>query len=50
VYSEDYALQEYGLTEAELAAAARRIEKSIAQERRRGTVKPFTGGADALRD
>jgi hypothetical protein len=50
VYSEDYALQEYGLTEADLAAAARRIEKSIAQERRRGTVKPFTGEADALRD
>jgi hypothetical protein len=50
VHSEDYALQEYGITEAEMKAAARRIRKSIAQERRRGTVKPFTGKADALRD
>jgi len=50
VHSEDYALQEYGMTEAEMKAAARRIRKSIAHERRRGTVKPFTGKPDALHD
>jgi len=46
-YSEDYALQEYGMTKAEMKAAARRIEKDIAAERRRGTVKPFTGNSNA---
>jgi hypothetical protein len=50
VYSEDFALQEYGMTEAAMKAAALRIEKRIAKERRRGTVKPFTGKASALRD
>jgi hypothetical protein len=50
VYSGDYALQEYGMTETEMKQAARRIEKAVAAERRRGTVKPFTGNADALRD
>jgi antitoxin (DNA-binding transcriptional repressor) of toxin-antitoxin stability system len=50
VYSEDYALQEYGLTEEEMKTAARRIGKEIAKERRRGTIKPFTGKLDALRD
>jgi len=50
VRSDDYALQEYGLTKLEMNAAARRIEKSISAERRRGTVKPFTKNADALRN
>ena len=50
VHSEDYALQEYGITEVAMKAAALRIEKNIAKERRRGTVKPFTSKADALRD
>jgi hypothetical protein len=50
IYSEDYALQEYGLTEAEMKAVAKRIEKNISKERRRGTVKAFAGKADALRD
>ena len=50
VHSDDYALQEYGMTEAAMKAAARRIRKSIAHERRRRTVKPFTGEADALLD
>jgi hypothetical protein len=45
VYSEDY-----GITEAGMKAAARRIRKNIAQERRRGTIKAFKGGADALHD
>jgi len=50
VYSDDYALQEYGLTEREAKAAARRIKKSIAGERKRGTLKAFTGDISALRD
>jgi hypothetical protein len=50
VHSDDYALQEYTMTEAEMKSAARRIRKSISQERRRRTVKPFTGKADALSD
>jgi adenylylsulfate kinase-like enzyme len=43
-------LQEYGLSKAQIKSAERRIEKGIAAERRRGTVKHFTGTADALRD
>jgi hypothetical protein len=50
VISTDYALQEYGLTEAEAAAAARRIKKNIATERKRGTLKTFTGDISDLRD
>ncbi|HUC85263.1 MAG TPA: hypothetical protein VL970_08735 [Candidatus Acidoferrales bacterium] len=50
VHSDDYVLQEYGLTEAEAKAAARRIKKEIARERKRGTLKIFTGDISALRD
>lgn len=50
VYSGDYALQEYGLTEAEVKAAGRRIKKDVAVERKRGTLKTFTGDISALRD
>lgn len=50
VHSDDYALQEYGLTEKEMAKAARRIKASIASEERKGTVKPFTGKLSDLRD
>jgi hypothetical protein len=50
VQSDDYALQEYGLSESDMKKAARRIERGVAKERRRGTVKLFTGNADALRD
>jgi len=50
VHSDDYALQEYGLNEAAMKAAGRRIAAGIARERRRKTVKPFTGKADDLRD
>jgi hypothetical protein len=50
VHSEDYALQEYGISEAGMKAAERRIRKSIAHERRKGTIKAFTGKPDALRD
>jgi hypothetical protein len=50
VHSDNYVLQEYGITPSQMKAIARRIEKEIAQERRRGTVKPFAGSADALRN
>ena len=50
VHSADYALQEYGLTEKEMATAARRIKSSIASERRNGTLKTFTGKLSDLRD
>lgn len=50
VVSTDYALQEYGLTEKEMAKAAQRIKSSIAGERRNGTLKTFTGKLSDLRD
>jgi hypothetical protein len=50
VHSGDYALQEYGLTPKETAKAERRIKKSLAAERKRGTLKTFTGDISALRD
>jgi hypothetical protein len=50
VYSGDYVLREYGLTEAEAKAAARRIKKNIATERKLGKLKTFTGDISALRD
>ena len=50
VISEDYALREYGLTQDQADAAARRISKEIKKARARGQVKPFTGHLDELRD
>jgi hypothetical protein len=50
VHSGDYARQEYGVTEAEAAAAAERIGKEIRVARRQGKVRRFTGSADELRD
>ena len=49
VTSADYALQEYGLTPAEMAKAERRITKDIRKERKRRQTKRFTGGADDFR-
>ena len=49
VVSTDYALQEYGLTEKEMAKAARQIKSSIAGELRNGTLKTFTGKLSDLR-
>jgi len=50
VHSDDYPLQEYGLTDAEMKSATKKIAANVAKERRRRTVKPFTGSPDALRD
>jgi hypothetical protein len=49
VVSTDYALQEYGLTDREMAKAAPRIRRGIASERRNGTLKTFTGKLSDLR-
>lgn len=49
VTSADYALQEYGLTPAEMAKAQRRIAAAIRQERKRGRTTRFTGSADDFR-
>ena len=38
-----YAQSEYGLTPAEMDAAAKRIRQSIARERKAGTIKKFKG-------
>jgi hypothetical protein len=43
VVSTDYALQEYGLTPAEMAAAEKRIARELARERKRGELTRFTG-------
>jgi hypothetical protein len=43
VVSTDYALQEYGLTPAEIAAAERRIGRELKAARKRGELTPFTG-------
>lgn len=44
VVSSDYALQEYGLTPAEMAAAEKRIRRELKTARTRGETTRFTGG------
>ncbi len=46
VVSTDYALQEYGLSQDELAAAERRISADLKAARARGELTRFTGGRD----
>ena len=43
VVSTDYALQEYGLTPAEMAAAEKRISAELKTARKRGELTRFTG-------
>ena len=43
VFSSDYALQEYGLTESEMASAEKRIRADVKSARARGEVTTFTG-------
>jgi hypothetical protein len=43
VASADYALQEYGLTPAEMRAAEKRIRAGLKAARARGEVSRFTG-------
>ena len=49
VVSTDYALQEYGLTPQELAAAEKRISAEIKTARKRGETSKFTGSKDDFR-
>jgi hypothetical protein len=49
VHSADYALQEYGLSEAEMIAAEKRIGAGIKSARARGEVTKFTGGKHDFR-
>ena len=44
VYSSDYALQEYGVSDHDMASAEKRIGADIKSARTRGEVTPFTGG------
>jgi hypothetical protein len=44
VYSSDYALQEYGLSEHEMAVAEKKIGNNIKSARARGEITRFTGG------
>ncbi len=46
VTSNDYALQEYGLTPVEMERAEKKISAEIKRARARGEVTRFTGGAD----
>jgi hypothetical protein len=43
VTSDDYALQEYGLTAEEAARFERRVKREVARARRRGETQAFTG-------
>ena len=49
VYSGDYALQEYGLTEAEMKKAAQRIHKELKAARKCGEITKFTGSINDFR-
>ena len=49
VVSTDYALQEYGLTAEEMAAAEKRIVAELKTARKRGEVTRFTGGKNDFR-
>jgi hypothetical protein len=46
VVSTDYALQEYGLTAAEMKAAEKRIRADLKAGRARGEMTRFTGNKD----
>jgi antitoxin (DNA-binding transcriptional repressor) of toxin-antitoxin stability system len=43
VYSEDYALREYGVTEQQTTRASKAVRKHVQTARAAGRTKPFTG-------
>jgi antitoxin (DNA-binding transcriptional repressor) of toxin-antitoxin stability system len=43
VFSEDYALQEYGVTEKQAERAYKAVKAEIRKARAAGAMKPFTG-------
>ena len=47
VHSDDYALREYGVTEAELDRFVKRTKRQLARDRKAGRMKPFTGDIEA---
>ena len=47
VHSDDYAIQEYGVTEAELDGFVRRTKQRIARHRKAGKMVTFTGDIEA---
>jgi hypothetical protein len=49
VVSTDYALQEYGLTATEMAAAEKRISTELKSARKHGELSSFTGSKDDFR-
>ena len=49
VVSTDYALQEYGLTTEEIAAAENRLSTELKTARQRRELTRFTGGKDDFR-
>ena len=51
VYSEDYALQEYGLTKKELSRAAKRLDVELTTDKKHGRLRRYTGNLEQdLRD
>jgi len=46
ILSADYALQEYGLSRSEMAAAERKISRNLRSARARGETTRFTGDKD----
>jgi antitoxin (DNA-binding transcriptional repressor) of toxin-antitoxin stability system len=46
VYSEDYALQEYGLTKKELSRAAKRMDTELAADKKRGRLRRYSGNLE----
>jgi len=47
VYSEDYALQEYGLTKKELIRAAKRMDSELTADKRRGRLRRYSGNLES---
>ena len=43
IYSEDYALREYGVTRGQLDQFVRKAKAELAQDRKQRRLKPFTG-------
>lgn len=46
VYSEDYALQEYGLTKKELSRAAKRMDAELAADKKQGRLRRYSGNLE----
>lgn len=46
VVSEDYALQEYGLTKKQLHRAAKRMDAELAADQKHGRLRRYTGDLD----